>query len=210
MLNGDSSVFLNPQTVTGCLSNVRDQLPPRRSWRDADREVLDTCVQLASPVLSSQRRQYMRNATPILLMATTLWVGPAFAAPDANETYVCLSEASTGFKLNAGTNAWEAVTFSTQQKYIVKRIAGMKKGAGQLTDQPATWHVMKVGFDLSVAQCRDDFSTAGVLSCRGLQDFRFSKKTLRFLTAYFFGYVADGTSHRDTPYLEIGVCDKLQ
>ncbi|MEO8630794.1 MAG: hypothetical protein ABI612_22260 [Betaproteobacteria bacterium] len=150
----------------------------------------------------------MRNAEPILLMVMTLWIAPAFAAPEANESYVCLSEASTGFKLNEVTNSWEAVTFSTQQKYIVKRVAG--SGAEELTDRPATWHVMKVGFDLSVAQCRGDFSKAGVLSCRGLQDFRFSKKTLRFLTGYFFGYVADGPSHRDTPYLEIGVCDKLQ
>ena len=153
----------------------------------------------------------MRHAKPISCLLLLLWVGPTLAVIDSNESYVCLSEASTGFKLNELTKTWESATFSTRQKYIIKRLTWSEKAAEEeLGGRASEWQVMKVGVDISVAKCRDDFSRAGMLFCRGSQDFRFSKKTLRFLSVYFFGYLVDGPSHRDTPFMELGVCDKIQ
>jgi len=128
------------------------------------------------------------------------------------ESYLCITEHSTGFKYNKNTKEWASVKFKTDSKYIVSRAPNNK------LYEDYKWVVQKHGTKSIPIWCEKDFSDNGFISCAdiiGMTEFEMNNESLRFHTFYSVGYVltqkqidesADGG---DTPNIEIGKCSRL-
>ena len=95
------------------------------------------------------------------------------------EGYFCVADISSGFSYNKTSEKWIISRFNVDdKKYIIKRpkIAGNK------------WEVVKLGEQIALIVCKEDFNTSGFLFCKGTSEFKFNKKNLRYLKAYLFGY----------------------
>lgn len=139
-----------------------------------------------------------------LLVATSVW---------AQERYLCVAEMSTGFAFNKQNKSWHSTTFKTDEKFIVRKPLPAD-GAGL---QKSAWLIAKLGDTFPTSSCEKDFYNNETLFCEGLQTFKFSKKTMRFLSGYLIGYWSDdvgSTSQvfsegQNTPNLTIGKCSPL-
>ena len=130
-----------------------------------------------------------------LLLPATAWA----------ESYLCVSDLSTGFYFHQGSNTWSNVQFTADEKFIVGREANSDN-----------WVIRQIGFKYPIVDCANDFSDLGALDCHGgLNEFRMNKRNLRFLWVYAVGYwtnVVPGTPNEvleegsDTPRLTIGKC----
>jgi hypothetical protein len=142
-----------------------------------------------------------RYARIVLMMICLAFSGNALA----QNAYICLVDKASGFSFNKGTRAWNGTHFNPSDKYLVKR-----------SQPPDAWEVTKVGQDIAMSSCKNDFNDYGYLFCEGIQPFRMNRKNLRFLTAYLIGYVHDGLGSTglgpegsNTPSIEIGKCSPL-
>ena len=112
-----------------------------------------------------------------------------------------------GLLLNKSAKIWQRTKFKADPKYTISKPKGSKW----------SFVVRKVGDFSPITVCKDGFDEAGLLFCKGTgYDFRFNRKSGRYLTAYLLGYfnvlpgtndIADATS--DTPFIEIGTCSPI-
>ncbi len=130
---------------------------------------------------------------------------PAFA-----ESWLCLTDKSTGFRYNAATKQWQSIDFRTgDDRYIIK----------PGTSKANVYEVRKFGDDTSIlpeAWCNQDFQAGTFLHCKGVfGEFKFNRKTGRFLKSYLAGYwtYAPGVNKTDeggdTPSIDIGICSAI-
>jgi hypothetical protein len=127
-----------------------------------------------------------------------IWCIPALA----QEQFLCIPDQSTGFRFSDGR--WARVGFRTEEKYLVRRA---KEDEARL---PAKWVVIEVGNDFPMTWCEDDFGDGDWLYWDGgLTTWRMSKKTLRFMAVYLYGYVDGKDNNDNTPALYIGKCSAL-
>jgi len=126
----------------------------------------------------------------------------AVAAHDAVAavSYICTPGNSTGFTFNKAARQWDVARFDVVgKKYFVKN----DKGSWQWLEAQDS--------DRSPVRC-GDFNNYDTLSCAGLYEITFNRKSLRFQKIYAEGYVTGldvaGTDKEGaaTPYLEIGTC----
>ncbi len=132
----------------------------------------------------------------------------------AEESYVCIADLSTGFKLNTITKQWETANFRTDNKYLISR---EKRG-----NMNWVWKGKKFGEEYSDFFCEEDFNDHGYLTCSGIVGkFIMNKTNLRYSLYTHIGFVtanimndkgemvnkeSDGA---DTPYMEIGKCSSM-
>jgi len=143
--------------------------------------------------------------TAVLALSLSLMASPASA-----ETWLCLTEKSTGFGYDAATKNWRSVDFgTTRDRYIV----------APSTKKDWVYEVRRFGTEKGVlpdAWCKADFAAGTFLHCTGvLAEFKFNRKTGRFLKSYLAGYwtYAPGVNETqeggDTPSIEIGTCSAV-
>ena len=118
----------------------------------------------------------------------------------AASAYVCTPDKSTGFTFNKATRQWDVARFAVEgKKYFVKN----DKGSWQWLESE--------GSDRSPVRCAD-FNNYDSMSCTGVYEIVFNRKSLRFQKVYGDGYVTNpeviGTDKEGaaTPYVEIGTC----
>ena len=119
----------------------------------------------------------------------------------AQQTYICIADASTGFTFNKTTKNWISTNFNVQnQKFI-------------LSQKNELWHWKQVGVSESGTIECGEFNTAGFLHCSAFgQDLSFNKSNLRFTLSERVGYVIGerlGVEGSLTPYMTIGKCSPL-
>jgi hypothetical protein len=145
------------------------------------------------------RSSFGRVAAALALSAVAFCV----AAADEQSTFLCISDAATGFHFASGK--WESARFNAGQKYIVRPAKEDElKAWGQ-------WVVVPFDEASPMAGCKEFNQYGWLTGCDGLQQFRFNRETLRFVTAYLIGYVRTepGKENENTPSMEIGKCSPL-
>lgn len=146
----------------------------------------------------------MRKAT---ILAVSLSV---IASPASAETWLCLAEKATGFGYDAASKEWKSADFGTaRDRYIVK----------PSPNKEWVYEVRRFGTATTLlpdAWCKADFAAGTFLHCTGvLAEFKFNRKTGRFLKSYLAGYwsYAPGVNATqegaDTPTIEIGTCSAV-
>jgi hypothetical protein len=143
----------------------------------------------------------MKNALPnirAIVLAILLLLSPTAIHA---ASYLCVSDMATGFAYDKQHFAWRPQTLRATAKYVITRSEVNQK-----------WIVRETGQTLSDAVCEGDITEYGTLRCEGIIEFRMNTKSLRFVTAYLFGYWSDnipGLPDKEgdnTPSIEIGKC----
>lgn len=126
----------------------------------------------------------------------------------AADAYLCVSRLVTGFSYDKTRHTWHGEEFRGERKYLVSRSAAAE----------AQWEVVQVGEVVPTAYCKEDFSAAGVLTCRGFDEFKMNRINGRFIHAYLVGYWTDAhdglgqpapslfKEGENAPFMELGEC----
>ena len=129
----------------------------------------------------------------------------------AMDSYVCVSDTSTGFRYNSALDKWEIVNFIVDgNKYIVSRSI----------EKNVEWKINRNEESSEFSICKKDFDEYGFLYCESNIIFKMNKFNLRFVNINPSGYYnstlknsqdvmlyKDGSS---TPYIEIGRCSIIE
>ena len=129
----------------------------------------------------------------------------------AGDSYICISDMSTGFKYNKALDKWEIANFITdEEKYIVSRSI----------DKNIAWEVKRIGESSELAFCKKDFDEYGFLYCESNIIFKMNKLNLRFLKINPIGYYNSSSKNNQDivlykdgssmPYIEIGKCSSFK
>jgi len=129
----------------------------------------------------------------------------------ADDSYLCVSDMSTGFRYNKALDKWEIANFITdEEKYIVSRSI----------DKNIAWEVKRIGESSELAFCKKDFDEYGFLYCESNIIFKMNKLNLRFLKINPIGYYNSSSKNNQDivlykdgssmPYIEIGECSSFK
>jgi hypothetical protein len=138
---------------------------------------------------------------------------PVPAGAQQPTQYICVPDYAIGFAVKAN-GTWEPTTFTTPEKYIIRRLKPGERTIYWTTGEVMpTWVVSQIGDNIALAACKDmGPSSMGTLEselvCRGVVDVSFSSKTLRFELVRTGNYVrpANPESSGDNPAMSIGKC----
>ena len=142
----------------------------------------------------------MKKLLPLIFLLPTL----SFA-----ESYLCIAEASGGVSYNEATDKWNGVSFSPDNKYVVKK-------------ENNKWVMNEFGkdFDLLYGQGCEDSELSDVNStwdrifCSIIGgEVQVDVKNLRYIRTYTVGYqdkvLKELNFPIDTPFVEVGDCSKI-
>lgn len=129
----------------------------------------------------------------------------------ALDSYICVSDMSTGFKYNTTLDKWEIANFiADKNQYIVSRSI----------DKNIVWEVKRIKDNSELALCKEDFDDYGFLYCELNDIFKMNKFTLRFININPSGYYNSSSKNNQgvvlykdgssTPYIEIGKCSSIE
>ncbi|WP_139044814.1 hypothetical protein [Phaeobacter sp. S60] len=142
------------------------------------------------------------------------------AAFSEGASYICLTELSTGFKIDASGKRWESVNFHASSRFLVRPLRLDEYGYNSTSGVEA-YGVFEFGTKYAAAQCRQGFSyyldgklqTSNWLYCDGFNSFKLNSDTLRFIATYTVGFTNShpGSEQKDgdTPSISIGSCSKM-
>jgi hypothetical protein len=115
---------------------------------------------------------------------------------NAQEGYLCISEASGGVSFEKTQKKWQGSVFRNKNDKIL------------IVKKNNRW-TMK-GFDSTFESDCTQPNDYGIMSCNKIfGEFNFNTKNRRYISTYIAGYI-DGVDNNDnTPHIEIGICTKL-
>ncbi len=117
--------------------------------------------------------------------------------------WLCVADASTGFSFDADAKRWRPTHFRTDEKWIIRRPSAVEKAEWRSPE----WVIAQPGRSRPTGSCASDFRDDELNCTALLGSLTFSRKTLRYIRAADFGYVAPiGAEGGDSPYMEIGRC----
>lgn len=115
---------------------------------------------------------------------------------NAQEGYLCVSEAAGGVSFDKNSQKWRSTVFRNDNKKIL-----INKKNNQWT--------MKA-FDNSFETDCTPPNEYGYMFCNKLfGELKFNTKNRRYISTYLFGYIDGSDNNDNTPAVEIGVCSKL-
>lgn len=140
-------------------------------------------------------------------------VGLALGGRDASAApgFLCFEQHKTGFAVGKWSNEWEIAKFANLKRFVLRRPTVTEADA----DPQRIWMLAEEGKDFAFAECRQDFSSAGVLACTGSLQVLINRETGRFQAFQQAGYAAGPAGERVTdgsltPYLSIGRCEATE
>jgi hypothetical protein len=114
----------------------------------------------------------------------------------AQDSYLCISEASGGVAYNSNQNKWEGTKFKTENEKII------------LIKKNSQWKLKEFGHSFE-NDC-SEMSEYGILRCQiSFGEFIFNSKTKRYLESYILGYIDGKDNNKNTPSVTIGKCSPL-
>jgi hypothetical protein len=114
----------------------------------------------------------------------------------AQESYLCVSEASGGVAYEKNINKWKGTVFRTKNEKIL------------ITSKNNKWVMRK--FESTIEVDCNAPSNYGVMRCSDIfGTLIFNMVTRRYLSSYLAGYTDGSDNNDNTPNIEIGVCTKL-
>lgn len=130
----------------------------------------------------------------IIITLSLFFTNAAYA-----ESYLCISDQSTGFWYNKQSKEWVKANFKSGDKFLVKQIKG-------------EWRWTRFGLednDGDKTSC-SGFNDYGLSRCSSsFQTITFSRKSLRFEMHTFGTYAFNTASLIVTPGVIIGTCSAL-
>lgn len=141
------------------------------------------------------------------LLALSLGPRSLLAAPG----FQCYEQHKTGFALGKWSNEWEVARFANLKRFILR-----PPSLGEAEADPQrVWMLAEDGKDFAIAECRQDFSSSGVLACSGALEVLVNRETGRFQAFQRAGYAAGSNGERVTdgtltPYFSIGRCEATE
>ena len=143
----------------------------------------------------------------IVVFALVATLTTSISATDVDlEKYLCVTDLSTGFFFDRGK--WRIADFDVRKTFIISKS----------DDERYVYGLSDFGSKHQALHCEEGFNKHGWLVCKGWRNFRFNKRSLRFIHTSEYGYVIAGTGIKDeindeitdeitdTPYMEIGTC----
>jgi len=169
-----------------------------------------------SKQLTTHGCRYMRliQATLALLVSLTF---TTITNAQAEEQWLCTSKQTTGFAYRTGK--WSEQSFTAGDIFIIKPLTQKEIKFAQdfYLGDAYSYGVFRQGSKVPYHVCDESFSGVGYLYCGDFRGFfSFNKFNLRFTHGQSGGYssvvpgindLTDETT--DTPFLEIGTCQKL-
>ncbi len=129
------------------------------------------------------------------------------------DSYLCQAEQASGFVYDLENKAWEASTFSIEnRKYLISRADTKNIFVKALKYD---YEIKKVDSSQSIIHCKDVKLTdsneeTGLITCRGSfgASFNFDRRSGRYIRSQPTGYVTlkSGSKVGGGPYMEIGNC----
>lgn len=114
----------------------------------------------------------------------------------AQDSYLCVSEASGSVFYNESQKKWEGTAFSTNNEKII------------LTKKNGKWKFKNFGYSFE-NDC-GEMNEFGTFRCNIIfGEFLFNSKTKRYLKSYAVGYVDGNDNNNNTPAVTIGKCSPL-
>lgn len=143
-------------------------------------------------------------------------------APDLSGSYLCKATASSGIGIGNGKE-WRATIFDvSNEAYIVKLTDAKKTIENAFTASKVrvyTVGVKKFGSKEEFEDCyghdkgldlMEVASFDGDMRCTFMSTtYRFNFDLMRFQTMFWGGYMDARGDNRDTPYISIGKCEKI-
>jgi hypothetical protein len=133
-------------------------------------------------------------------LALTMLTATAVAQPD---TFLCIADKSTGFKLQG--KQWDIANFKIEDtRYLVKAVPERMGLDGKVN-----YEITPFGEKYALHECYRE-GTVEQIACGGLGiGFLMNFRTLRFQEMYGIGYVSGEDDGNNTPYMTIGKCSPL-
>lgn len=144
----------------------------------------------------------MRNWFPILLLS--ILSNFALSNDGHTDTWICISEDSTGFYFKDGK--WGRAVFNiSEDKFIIRPI---KKSDGRryFNDKAHPYGVFVLGENRPSKRCSAD---EDIVCKLGIGDLFFSPKSGRFIRIYAEGYWDGADNNDNTPNITRGRCSKI-
>jgi len=122
----------------------------------------------------------------------------------AAESWLCVTDSSTGFHYNNASQSWERQNFKADEKYLLR----------PSKSENVLWELVEVGEDYPFVECRTDFAkTDANLECADLVSFRFNRSSLKFVISATYGYFAKTREFPDlkpdSVFVAIGRCSEI-
>lgn len=163
-----------------------------------------------------------RLVIPVWLCLATAASAEQREAPDFSGSYLCKTTASSGIGIGTGEE-WRATIFDpTDESYVVKVTDTNKTLPISVTAEKVrvyTVGVKKFGAKEHFYYCygraqglEDDEVAAfdGSMRCDFLNtEYSFNFNLMRFQIMFWSGYMDREADNRDTPYISIGKCEKI-
>lgn len=127
-----------------------------------------------------------------IIVLLVLFLGCSVAV--AQDSYLCISELSTGFEFNKSTGKYHQINYG-EEKYILKKT---NKLLNQETTNDQHWGWFIFGIDDALIAVGQGIADDGLLFLNGLSNVRFNMNTLRY----------DSTSYGAHPFDDVDVAMK--
>lgn len=173
-----------------------------------------------------------RDGMPILkrlLTAATLLITCASTTAaqtklqDYSGSYLCKLTASAGLRLNAQSQTWGGAIFDVNDSSLLMKISSTgKTGSSQIYKEFGKYSVAIKDFGSTgkAQDCVSNYASArfsdevpiieGRLECNFFgTTYRVNLQTNRIQITFDGGYMDDWRENQDTPYIAVGVCDKV-
>jgi hypothetical protein len=140
-------------------------------------------------------------------------------------SYFCVSDAAGGVWFDKATNKWIGSTFSASERYVVKIVQHslMPDTLGNMSTTytvSVAAHGQQAGEGIPCTSANGDLrkvdvglnfiGETGEFSCMQFGgEWVMNLKNMRFLQSYLWGYVDGVDDNRNTPYVQIGTCTKI-
>ncbi|WP_428818443.1 hypothetical protein [Microbulbifer sp. MCCC 1A16149] len=141
-----------------------------------------------------------------LITAVALSLLTTTAIAEELPSWLCLTEKSTGFKLEDGS--WHYTKFNAEaRRYLIRPAKESEKNLPGVMKN-ATHAVFIFGKADPRQLCR--YAKGAPLLCDQFHgEFKFNADTLRFMTTHTAGWVDGDDADRHTPIIEIGRCSEI-
>jgi hypothetical protein len=143
---------------------------------------------------------------------------------DYSGSYLCKTLAAGGVAPLGGGDVWQATTFDVSDDTYLVKVADTGKRIDNIfetaKERVYVVGVKKFGTKDESVNCygksrrtegAEVVSTDGEMNCVFIgTEYLFDFKTMRFQTMFRGGYMDGSETNRDTPYVSVGKCDKIE
>lgn len=164
-----------------------------------------------------------RQLTTATILSACVSTTSAQALPDYSGSYLCKLTASAGLRLDQQAQTWNPVIFDVRsQSILVKIEATGQTGSSTIQAAFGRYRVAFQDFGSTNAQsrCVSNYASAkfleevpiinGRIDCRAFNShYQVNLTDKKIQIMFDGGYMDDWRENTDTPYVAVGVCEKV-